>query len=149
MGSASSRTSSLAAAGVLAALTLVVFYLLQNFGPESAIRRFHHGAGRGDLSEMARATLEDPSSDSFRFLAEIVREYGRRGAQVRLGHVERGLGRAIATVDYVMPADYYTMIWVVDKKPAGWFVNTTETVRVLAGSMGAPRLQRPPGFMPN
>lgn len=141
--------SSYSAAFVLGALTVTVFYMLQNFGPESAIRRFHHGAGQGDFREMARVTLEDPSSPSFRFLANLVREHASRGAQVRLSHVERRAGRAFASVDYIMLNQYYPMTWIVDRKQAGWFVNATETCALLTGPMGAPRLQRPTMFMPN
>lgn len=129
--------SSLIAAGTLSALTLVVFFLLQNFGPESALRRFHMGVASGDQVEMDRVSFRASGSNSTELLAVVLRRLMGQGAHMRIGRVERSASRVVTQVDYVLPGQYFTIWWIVEKRRTGWLVNSDETLSLWERSLGA------------
>lgn len=65
----------LGASIALAAVTLGVFGVLQNYGPESAVRRFHHAVATGDPKELAETIVGDTRSSSVTDLGTIVHAF--------------------------------------------------------------------------
>src|SRR4051812_16565072 len=51
-------TKGILSAGLLAALVLFVFATLQNYGPQSAVRRFHEAVRTGDPVELEDSIVQ-------------------------------------------------------------------------------------------
>jgi hypothetical protein len=125
--------SSLVSALVLAVLTGGVFWILQDYGPESALRKFHRAAVNRDLRELSQVVTQDSFRQNVELLAAMVEGYARNGARYQLREVNRQNRRVIAEVEYVFPNRGLSvpMFWVVVKDREGWKVsaNDTEAVR--------------------
>ena len=123
------------AAVLLAAVTLGVFSVLQDYGPESAIRRFHHAVQVGDLNELQRVTKQDLREGSPAKLTAWVSNIIHAGARYRLLRVERQPTEVYAALEYVLPnGESYPTVWIVEKeRTAGssWKVDAKLTYQVL------------------
>ncbi len=131
-----------AAAALLALVTLAVFYVLQDYGPESAIRRFHRAAQNGDVRELQRVTAEPVTNPAVGEMYNWVRRMQRIGGRYRLARVERQPTRVYAALVYEIPnGEQYATVWVV-VKPRGstlWQVAATDTRTILRrGLVGVP-----------
>lgn len=119
------------ASGLLAVLTLSVFWVLQYYGPESAIRRFHVATLSGDLDELQQVTAEDVGNPAVLALREKVYVIANAGGTFELGRM--GLdGRSVAAeVRYRVPRlGILVTVWLV-QKPANdshWKINATRTL---------------------
>jgi hypothetical protein len=128
----------IAAAVVLAAVTLLVFAVLRDYGPESAIRRFHHAVEVGDLSELRRVTLQNSESEPTARLINWVANMEGLHARYRLLRMVRQ-GRVVyAALEYELPnGERYATVWVVRKPPRergeaeSWLVDAQDTVTIL------------------
>lgn len=131
MRSGKAATSSLIAAVVLAILTGGVFWVLQDYGPESALRKFHRAAINREWRELEGVVIPGSYRQNVELLASMVDTYARLGARYRLNSVKRGNGKVQALVEYVFPNGRRsdTVFWIVDKAKDGWRVNVNETVR--------------------
>jgi hypothetical protein len=112
---------------LLAAITLAVFWILQDYGPESAIRRFHQAAITGDRDTLQGVSLHRIESPAVQELENDVRTLLRGGGAYRILRMDRGPRRVSAEVVYGRPGSpvVIPMIWFVDK-PEGhrsWRVN--------------------------
>jgi len=125
------------AVAVLSLLTLGVFYVLQDYGPESAIRRFHDAIVRGDGVELQRVTMEDIRSPNVRLLARDVNNFLRNGAY-QLVRMERSQTQVKAAVVYRAKgsSELFPMIWVVEKQGSIWKVNADKTLTILRDNLG-------------
>jgi hypothetical protein len=134
------RIGSYAAAGLVASLTLAVFYQLRDYGPESALRKFQMAAISGDREGLQRVCKQGASSQSVQILQNTLRQFNSTGARVRMGMLTREtridkvdgqdvrIRSVVAEVRYYMPGRVEAIHWVVDLGPAGWMVNAEETV---------------------
>lgn len=135
------RKSSAIAAGLLAAVTLGVFGVLRDYGPESALRRFHLAAIENDDRMLQRVSKQDIRSREVGLLRSLVVKYVQSGARISMGHVseetrqDRVDGRIVNVPSVVTEVRYHTnqgpynnIFWVLDHDPAGWTVNAVETV---------------------
>lgn len=124
--------SGLISAALLSALTLGVFMVLREYGPESALRKFHRAAVNGNTRELARAVTPGSYPENLLSLASMVHSYARQGAQYQLKNVDRKERRVVAEVAYILPTRQMEphMFWVVDKRPEGWRVNVNATADV-------------------
>ncbi|BBO23321.1 MAG: hypothetical protein AMXMBFR19_05480 [Chthonomonadaceae bacterium] len=134
--------TKLAASIVLAGLTLAVFATLQDYGPESAVRRFHEAALNGDSRAMGRVVTSDSSEGAVSLLASRVLELARSGGRYQLLGIERGPGSARAEVAYVFPYRglVISMLWSVRKEGRSWRVDADETLRNLPRAVGVSSL---------
>ncbi|MCO5297764.1 MAG: hypothetical protein M9921_12985 [Fimbriimonadaceae bacterium] len=119
------------ASGLLAVLTLSVFWVLQYYGPESAIRRFHVATLSGDLAELQQVTSEDVGDPAVLSLREKVYLIAKAGGTFELGRM--GLdGRSVtAEVRYRIPRlGILVTVWLVQKPPSDnhWKINATRTL---------------------
>jgi len=134
------KLSSIAAAAVVATLTLGVFYQLREYGPESALRKFQMAAISGDREALQRVCKQDVAGQSTQILTRTLRQFNAAGARVRMGMLHRetrsdqvqgeavNVRSVVAEVRYYMPGRVESIHWVVDLGPAGWTVNADETV---------------------
>ena len=129
------RRKRLWAYGAGAALTflvLYVFYRLQDYGPESAVRRFHVDVQRQDWRDLTRVTLEPLGSAEPQALMALVNQYVFRGASYKLLAMQRSPEQVRAVVEYSFPTgDKLLFPWIIEKTGRSWRVNTRKTVTLL------------------
>jgi len=126
-------------AAILGALTVGVFYVLRDFGPESALRKFHFAAISRDLEALDDVCDSAADPDATRYLVTELQSAARRGARYEVGKVVRKGDQAVATVIYRYPGQGIEIptLWVVEKKDSRWRVNPhltmTQTRNMLLG----------------
>jgi HAMP domain-containing protein len=128
------RYARIGAALALAFVTLSVFYVLQDYGPESAIRRFHRAVQKGDLGDLQRVTEQPIDSKSVGDLYRWVQEMNRYGARYQLLRVERQprSREVYAALVYVLPnGETYATVWVVEKQREAWRVDAARTMTII------------------
>lgn len=131
------RLKAYLSAGAISILTLYVFSRLQEYGPESAIRRFHTAIFYNDPQELQRVSVEPIRSRSVISLAGQVRGMLLQGATIQLSRMERTPDQVRAAVVYRNPkGEVFPMIWIVERSGRTWRVNAEKTVTVLYDSLG-------------
>ena len=129
MRSGKAATASLIAALVLALLTGGVFWVLQDYGPESALRKFHRASINHEWRDLGEVVMSGSYRQNVEVLANMVETYARLGARYQLQQVRRQNGKVLARVEYVFPNGRRDPVfWVVDKAKDGWRVNVNETM---------------------
>ena len=129
MGWLRSRTSSYVAAGLLALLTLTTFYLLRNYGPAWAIKRFHQAVAADDPLEIARVSVQRPDDKKLVQLEALV-----KGSQsFDIESVTQGPGEAVFTIRYYLRGAKVDVNWVVDQTKAGWLIDANKTLEQSPG----------------
>jgi len=117
-------------AAILTALVLFVFSTLQNFGPESAVRKFHEAASNLNETEISESIVQPSNPREVSFLVnQFIRALppdstfslrdlasNRTAKSVTVTVIYRSNGRSIS-------AD-----WVAVKSPYGWRVDTHKTL---------------------
>lgn len=123
---------TLIAALAMAILVSSVFFLLQDYGPESALRKFHRAVVNRDLADLRYVVSPGSSETALNQMAAMVDSYARAGARYQLLYVKRENRRVIAEVAYVMPNRGLVLpvFWVVEKSGARWRVDVDETLAV-------------------
>jgi hypothetical protein len=123
------------AAGIVSALllsvsTIAVFAVLQDVGPESALRKFHVAAVNGDFRR-ANEVCEPGSNEEYvRFLQRSVAQVARAGGRYEVRQVLRRRTVAQALVVYSFPfrSQEIPQIWVLKKSQGRWYIQPKETV---------------------
>jgi hypothetical protein len=121
-------------AAVLASITLWSFWVLQNYGPDSSIRRFHEAAVKLDRAELAAVTWGDPNSAAAIRLQQTVRAWLTGGATFRIARKQETRGVLTAAVIYSRPgAPSMATVWVLRRQQgeSGWRVDAPETLMFL------------------
>jgi hypothetical protein len=117
---------------VLSFVTLSVFYVLQDYGPESAIRRFHRAVRAGDSSELTRVTEQPIGSPPVQELVGWVNQMNYLGARYQLLRVERQPREVYAALAYIAPnGENYATVWVVEKRGPIWKIDAARTATIL------------------
>jgi hypothetical protein len=117
---------------LLGLLTLSVFFVLQDYGPESAIRTYNEAVLNGDTAAMDQISTQGHDDPDAEWLRVYVNEFLRQGGRLRLDRMDRDMDRvpaiAIAEVEYVRPAPP-AMPWrfVVRKSDHVWKVDPRAT----------------------
>jgi hypothetical protein len=132
------NVAGLVSALLLAALTGGVFWVLQDYGPESALRKFHRAAVNRNYRELVDTVSPNSYRQNLEDLAYMVDTYARRGARYQLKFVERRNKRVKAEVIYVHPNRQMqpSVFWIVEKLPGGWRVNVNDTVSFMRSLYG-------------
>jgi hypothetical protein len=127
--------SAWVASGALCAITLFVFGVLQDYGPEAAIRKFHTALSDKDPREIAYlsyppSTVPGELTPSASELTNFV--YGNfifNHATVQLYAMSRRPEKAAAVVTYRFPnGREWAMTWIVRKTDRVWKIDTDATV---------------------
>jgi len=131
-------SASIVPAAVLALLTLLVFYVLQDYGPESALRKFHEAALKGDSGSLDRVSVGGSADQVTREAAATVQYFlkdppsggGGRYRLLRTDHRGRTVG---AEAVYVFPSGQTkTIYWIVVKQGNRWRVDALATARLMS-----------------
>ncbi len=134
------------AALLLAVLTLSVFWVLQDVGPESAIRRFHQALARRDAGELQSVTLQPLQAPAPQALVSRTQTLLTQGARFRVLRMDRTPNQVIAEVAYVLPNKTGTvMLWVIrnSDRTAAWRVDATATLMATREAVGLPQRGAP------
>ena len=117
-----------ASAILLSVLTLAVFALSRDNGPESTVRRFHQAVASGDMIAVHKE-MSDASRESGKALRQSVRNALAQGASVQLGKVYIDGRLAYVDVMYVMNGNQVVAIlrYVVKKSDLRWQIDAGET----------------------
>jgi len=131
------RYSSYIAAGVLAVVTLSTFYMLQDYGPASAIRRFHQGVAKEDLSVVQGAIIQPVESPSVGRVVERVQSLIQMESP-RVAGTERDLSRRsgppkvrVVLVYRDIDGSPFPIVWVVEKPSRVWKINVDKTETII------------------
>jgi hypothetical protein len=132
---------------LLALLTSSVFYVLQDYGPESAIRKYNEAVRNDDILALRQATTQldhakapaataaEPDLTTYsRSVAQFVRDRLAANGRLRLDGMDRqpDQARATAGVEYVMPTGApIQFLFVVVKEDHIWKVCPQLTVAAL------------------
>ncbi len=127
------------ASALLAVLTVFVFSTLRNYGPDTAVRRYHQALLEQDLNEVQRYTVGSVQSSSSRALINEVLPILIQGGSFQIG-------RRTAQKDprIVFTEVMYTrrdrqkigMVFVAERTELGWKVNADKTLYVLVKALG-------------
>ena len=121
--------SSIIPAALLAALVIFVFFTLQNYGPESAVRRFHEGVLDQNYSEIDEDVLQPVDPNKVGDLENFVVSKLAAGARIRLQDVERTPTSVSVRVIYHAPDALPTWaLWSAQKTQDGWKVDVVRTL---------------------
>ncbi len=138
-------------AGTLAAVVVTVFAALRDYGPDSALRRFHQAATGGDDGALQRVSKQRLDEDAMRYLRERLRRLDQAGARIAMGvvHAETRIDTidgqivkvpsVVTEVRYYVPGRVESIYWVIDHEPSGWLVNAYETAMFPAKRLGVGR----------
>ncbi len=128
--------ASLGAAGVLALAVGFVFATLRDYGPESAVRRFHRAVQVRDWNDLRRVTAQPLESPSVQRLAAEVARLTQGRHQHRLVRMDRSPVQAHAAVVYSYPGGLREVrIWIVDLKDGTWKVDADKTLTTLRDAL--------------
>lgn len=123
---------------ILSALVLGVFWALRDFGPESALRRFHMASVNNDQGMLEDVTDFEPNPQYAQALRSRVQDFARAGGRYELRRMDRSRTRVIAEVVYRFPftGQQIPSLWVVEKERGKWRVSPYETIRLMERAFG-------------
>ena len=128
--------ASLGAAGVLALAVAFVFYTLRDYGPESAVRRFHRAVQVRYWTDLRRVTVQPLESPSVQHLAAEVARLTQGTHRHRLVRMDRGRDQARAAVVYSYPGGLREVrIWIVELQGRTWKVDADKTLTTLRDAL--------------
>jgi hypothetical protein len=124
-------------ASIFAILVLAVFWVLQDYGPESTVRRFNQDIRDGHLDDTAGLTLEGPMT----YDAEGLRSYTgmllRYGGTYRIISMQRSPHKVVAIALYSFPnGDQRPFYWVVYNLQNRWQISAGESLRYTQVQLG-------------
>ena len=121
--------SSVIPAALMAAVVFFVFFTLQNYGPESAVRRFHEGVLDQSYVEIDDVILRPSNPNHVGLLEMYVANHLAQGAQITLHDVERAPTSVSVSVVYHAPNTLPASVtWATQKTEDGWKVDVDRTL---------------------
>jgi hypothetical protein len=115
---------------ILSAICLVTFAALRDYGPESALRRFHEAVRDGDDAAITLAVGLDVSQAKLEFARAQVWNLIQQGARYRILKMDRTPTRVGAEVVYTLPNGYsINFYWIMKKERRVWRVDLNESFR--------------------
>jgi len=138
MAKAQIRPGSIVAAILLASLTLGVFAVQANSGPENTVRRFHDGVLRNNPREVAAFLVQPIEDYAPQVLVRRVQSLAQLGASMDVTRIVRQQNRAIVDVRYTLRnRQIITMLWVTQLDHGVWKVNAADTLAIIEKMMGS------------
>ena len=121
------RDHRLTASAALALVTLGVFGLCRDYGPESAIRRFHHGLATNDPAEIAQVVTLDIHTSAVQELERLaVGAYAQNGGTYRIATSKRSDDQVEMLATY---GESSAIVWVVVKGRDRWRIDPYLTIQ--------------------
>ncbi len=126
-------SQSVFSAIALSALTLSVFALSANRGPETTVRRFHQAILEGDSAEVLNLMV-DGELETGRFLRLQISDALARGVQIQLGRVTTEGRLSYVDVVYVHSGNRIVgAIRLVVRKPENrWIIDAGSSLKLQA-----------------
>jgi hypothetical protein len=126
------RKAGIVASSILGVMTLGVFFGLQNYGPESIVRRFHRAAATGDDQTIAMVTKENLGNRAVQSLMNEIRALANQGYSYEFQRVQN-IPEARVTVVYVTyvpskPGSQLSRPWILSKPEQLWKVEAEATL---------------------
>lgn len=124
--------TNLVAASVLAVLTLSVFYLLREFGPESAVRKFHRAVLSRNYAQLNEVIHSETDPVELDYLASRVWNFAATDGRFQIRSLQRSTDQVTAEVEYSFPnrALVVTTFWVITRESSAWKVNVNATAQM-------------------
>lgn len=138
-------SSSVVASILLTLLTVTVFALSRNQGPESAIQRYHeslyrlgfqkaldqiaNGNATGDAAEIRMSTVQSAQDAATTAFHRDIAQLLSQSKSVRTAQVHRSGRIAFLDVVYANNQGVMTIRYAMQKGPNGWQIDTVETGR--------------------
>lgn len=133
------RWMPLFAAALLASLTIRVFFELQDYGPESAIRRFLGAVRRPDEMQAMYGKTWLPTEPELEMI-RVLAYWQSHGVSAQVGRLERVDDEIRAAVIFSFPnGTNWGFAWVVQRKGIDWRVDVNKTATIFRDS-------RPPNY---
>lgn len=131
------RRTGFIAAVLLAAMVLFVFSVLRDYGPESAIRKFHMAVLKDNPAELQAVTEQPIGWVSVQSLVERVRQADALGAKYYVARMERRPDEVVAVAMYALhDGSHGTAIWDVRKEDGVWKIDANRTLTVFRDNIG-------------
>ena len=120
-----------------------VFFELQYYGPESAIRRFNEALKAQDIAAVQQASSEPLQGDAEkRFLATLL-DWDLHGVTFQVEKIVRTGNEVRAIVVFNFPkGDPEGFAWVIQHRGRQWLVDVNKTATIFSDTVH-PRLQPP------
>lgn len=117
---------------VFACSTLAIFCFSQNYGPESAIRRYHRALSKGDLKTAYSISSSKEHKITEKIIQRKVSKYLATGATWHRRKVVFKDKKAYAVILYVLPNQQVlrTMWSLTRNKNNTWSIDAEETVSI-------------------
>lgn len=129
---------SIVAAAALAAITLFTFYVFRDFGPQSAIRRFHMAVAKLDTVEINRLTTEPiAQSPPTQSVVGFVRRLAVSNASFEIVSLKPNHKQVRAGVQYRFPdGSGVGLVWYVRQDQNEWKIDCRATERAFPWHRG-------------
>jgi len=133
------RWTPYVAAAILASLTIRVFFELQDYGPESALRRANEAIqnddGKGLLNVIVDHKLEGANEKA---MVATLRFWYTHGVTMQVGRLIRNGNQVRAALVFGFPprtfgfpkGTYWSSVWVVERNGRSWFVDANKTATI-------------------
>jgi len=131
MAALKSNTAPYVAAGVLAVITLLVFFTLRDYGPQSAVRRFNTDIHNHDYTDLQNVTTSDVHKDpNVALLDKALRDLDSLGASSRIVTTDMvSIDKATVLSVFDMTDHHQFFVWVTRKEPnQGWKIDPEQTI---------------------
>jgi hypothetical protein len=130
---------SIIPAFVLASIVLFVFFRLQNYGPQSAVRRFHQAIEARDSRELQQVVDEPVESASVRTLLATVTVLLRNGPPGLLGARGSSTEERLLITYRDEIGNPFPIVFIVTKNPTdrNWKINASKTTNALKDYLNA------------
>ena len=115
---------------LLSLVTIFVFGSLQNYGPDSTVRKFHQAAAELDRNGAAALVAPDFDSSATQDLWTSLTSLLANGrTEYQITHYQRKANQAAIVVRYRFPnGEARTLVWVVSRIEGKWKIDTRETL---------------------
>lgn len=115
-------------AAALAVVTIFAFYVFQDFGPQSVIRRFHIDVAREDWKDINLITKEDMPRET-RAMVRFVQQMVINNASYEIVSLRRLHREVLAAVEYRLPNGAGVgVVWHVSQTSSDWRVDCKATL---------------------
>src|SRR2546423_11378130 len=124
---ASGSFKAVVSALVLAGLVLFVFGTLQNYGPESAVRRLHEAVLTRNQTEVDDVILQPSNPEEIARIEQVIWDALSQGAHIRLFDLSRSPTKVMVKVIYHAGDRAGYQVWATQKTKDGWKVDIHRT----------------------
>lgn len=124
-------------AAILAVVTLGAFAILQDYGPVSAVRRFHEAVAKGDAAALQQVVMEPVKDEDVQYLVQGISNELVNHVQPVLARTDRQGDQDDVVVTYNQPnGQTLAIVWIVDHRNSLWKINADQTATALRQSLG-------------